>query len=161
MSLIEEALRRVQTLPPPAPRPEAMPQAPEIRAIPITPPQPRSASQIPWRGAAVGAAGVLILGWGIWMTTGVFRAASRPPQKGTASRPVPAPTSRRAMLSLPMKPQLTLSGVIGGPGEPMAIINGSLLGPGDAIEGATLLDVTGDSARLRWRDEDVVLRLAR
>ena len=65
------------------------------------------------------------------------------------------------MLSLPTKPRLTLSGVIGGPGEPMAIINGSLLGPGDAIEGATLLDVTGDSARLRWRDEDVVLRLAR
>ena len=155
MSLIEEALRRVQTLPPPAQRPEAIPQTPEIRAIPmVARPRYRSASQIPWLGVVIGSAGVLLLGWVIWTMMVLVRPTSVP-------QSVPAPSPRRARIALPTRPYLALSGIVGGPGEPIAIINGRLLAPGETIEGATLLDVTGDSARLRWRDEDVVLRLAR
>ena len=108
----------------------------------------------------MGATGVLVLGWGIWTTTSVLRATSPPPQKMTVRQPEAAP-SRRAATPLPVRPDLELSGIIAGPGEPMAIINGSLLKPGDTVDGATLLEVTDDFARVRWRDEEVVLHLAR
>jgi len=154
MSLIEEALRRVQTLPPPPERPEVerrkpvpLPPAPEAR---VEPP----ASQIPWLGVLIGSAGALILGWVIWTTAVLVRPTD-------VAQPAPAPSPRRPLMALPGKPHLELSGIIGGPGQPMAIINGMLLSPGEIIEGATLLDVTGDSARLRWRDEEIVLQLSR
>ena len=154
MSLIEEALRRVQTLPPPpVERPrmeqrEPPPRTPEVRAA------AQPTSQIPWLGVLIGSAGALILGWGIWTTAVLVRPTS-------VAQPAPAPPPRRPLMALSGKPHLELSGIIGGPGQPMAIINGMLLAPGEIIEGATLLDVTGDSARLRWREEEIVLQLSR
>lgn len=152
MSLIEEALRRVQTLPPPPERPqverrEPVPSRPEVRVEP-------SASQIPWLGVLIGSVGVLILGWMIWTMAVLARPTS-------VTQPAPAPSPRRPLMALPGKPHLELSGIIGGPGQPMAIINGRLLAPGEVVEGATLLDVTDDAARLRWREEEIVLQLSR
>ena len=155
MSLIEEALRRVQTLPPPpveGPRMEQReppPRTPEVRAAPRPP-----ASQIPWLGVVIGSAGALILGWVIWTMVVLVRPTD-------VAQPAPAPSPRRPLMALSGKPYLELSGIIGGPGQPMAIINGRLLAPGEIVEGATLLDVTDDAARLRWRDEEIVLQLSR
>jgi hypothetical protein len=112
------------------------------------------ASQIPWLGVLIGSAGALILGWVVWTTAVLVRPTG-------VSQPAPAPSPRRRLMALPGKPHLELSGIIGGPGQPMAIINGRLLAPGEIIDGATLLDVTDDSARLRWRDEEIVLQLSR
>ena len=157
MSLIEEALRRVQTLPPPPveqPRMEQReppPRTPEVRAAPPTP-----TSQMPWLGVVIGSAGALILGWVVWTMVVLVR-----PTDVTVTHPAPAPSPRRPLMILPGKPHLELSGIIGGPGQPMAIINGRLLAPGEIIDGATLLDVTDDAARLRWRDEEIVLQLSR
>lgn len=167
MSLIEEALRRVQELPRPVERTEGW-SAP--RPAPSQVDRPRLSqdagspawwpSHVQW--LVVGAVGALVVGWGIW-TLVVLLNPPAPVQPQPVSRPAQQSheASRRPFASLAARPSLQLSGVVTGPGEPMAIINGHLLKIGETIEGATLLEVTDTSARVHWRDQEFVLRLAR
>lgn len=60
-----------------------------------------------------------------------------------------------------LKPSLILNGVVEGGGEPLAIINGSILQIGETVAGATLLEIKKDTARLRWRDQEIVIRTTR
>ena len=77
--------------------------------------------------------------------------------------PQPPPLPATPALSPPPSspPALTLNGVVVGVGEPFAIINGGFVRLGETIDGATLLEVTSDSAKLRWQEHDLVLRMSR
>jgi len=83
-------------------------------------------------------------------TTTPASADSSPPssaQVGTASTPQPT------------APPFILNGVVEGVGEPFAIINGSIVHLGERINGATLVAVGGNRARLRRENssEELVL----
>ena len=90
------------------------------------------------------------------------------PATGRLRRPVAAARSAGAQVAQTsfsssmrrplLQPTLRLSGIVGGSGEPLAIINGMVVRVGEMVAGATLLEVGKDFARLRWRDQDVVLR---
>ena len=98
--------------------------------------------------------------WEAWVS--LAPAAGRLRQPVAVARPAEtrvvqtsfSPSMHRPLL----QPTLRLSGIVGGPGEPLAIINGSVVRIGEQVAGATLLEVGEDFARLRWRDQDVVLR---
>jgi len=60
-----------------------------------------------------------------------------------------------------MQPELELNGIVEGIGEPFVIINGRLVRLGETVEGATLLEVKKDTVRLRWLDQELVLRTTR
>jgi hypothetical protein len=81
--------------------------------------------------------------------TATAKPALNPPAAAT-----PAPAKRK-------RPDLTLNGTVEGRGEPVAIINGMILRIGDSIAGATLLEIWGEEARLRWRDQDLILSTTR
>jgi len=163
MSVIEEALRRVQALPPQASQPP--PRRSQDKESPAWRP-----SHLHWM--VLGAVGVLVGGWGIWTLVVLLsppptvqqEVVSRPARPGNGDWRAGAQHVRPRSALNPggaLRPSLQLSGVVTGPGEPMAIINGHILKIGDRIEGATLLEVTDTSARLHWRDREFILRLAR
>ena len=58
-------------------------------------------------------------------------------------------------------PPFVLNGVVRGKGEPLAIINGRILKVGDGIEAATLAEIAQESARLRWPDRELIIRINR
>ncbi len=179
MSLIEEALRRAQTTP--AKHPETF--TPEISTPPSVPERLLNAKW--WLSLAVGGtATVVLLLWGYsvmlrWQATKIAAAppASQPALRvGTTAVSAPAPVDvPRAALPQPVvaqapahpkprpkrAPELSLNGIVEGRGEPLAIINGMILRVGESVAGATLLEIRGDEARLRWRDEDLVLTTSR
>lgn len=93
----------------------------------------------------------------------VERPVQQPPAIAATPTAVPEPikTAREPMGFQRPPPQLQLNGVIEGSGEPLALINGSLVRLGETIEGATLLEVKEGSARLRWLNQELVLRTTR
>lgn len=173
MSLIEEALRRVQ--PGTTARPEAGPaesaaaQEERIRRVqvPVT-----NNRWVAWIGGGF-AISVLALA----ALTRLLRPieAVRPPaiatpapgvadaSLGSAARtmvkpaPEPGPILQRRSQP-PQPPELKLNGVVEGVGEPFAIINGSIVRLGESVAGATLIAVDRDNARLRWMDQELRLR---
>lgn len=82
-------------------------------------------------------------------------------------RPIPAvapalvPSRPRVQRAGSFPHRVKLQGVVHGSGESYAIINDVIVRVGDAVEGAKLESVAPDSARLRWRDQDIVLYLDR
>ena len=174
MSLIEEALRRAQEAgripesrepPPPSPQP-GQPPTPvaSLRESPLTTAVRPSRSW--FEVALIGGGFVLVIGlvvWEFWISFGPgISTATRPVTTAprTDSQVVQAsfrPASRKSLLP----PHLELTGIVEGPGEPLAIINGNIMRVGDTVDEATLLEVRGDSARVHWRDRELVLRLTR
>ncbi len=185
MSLIEEALRRAQTIP--AKHPEA--STPEV-SVPSSVPEPPPLMFSPligtrllnakwWVGLAVGGAAMVVLVlWGYsvmlrWQLTKITKATPEP-QPAAVSAPAPVDIPRAAspqpvVAQAPANPkprpkrapELALNGIVEGRGEPLAIINGMILRVGESVAGATLLEIRGEEARLRWRDEELVLSTTR
>ncbi|HAM41020.1 MAG TPA: hypothetical protein DDX89_02375 [Candidatus Omnitrophica bacterium] len=148
-------------------------------------PQPRLVNATWWIGLAVGGAALIMLMlWGYslllrWQLaknsvpdatpSRVVHVTSRPePLQPTASRPpsgakpaLSPSAGATATVAKRKRPDLTLNGIVEGRGEPVAIINGLILRIGDSIAGATLLEIWGEEARLRWRDEDLILSTTR
>ncbi len=185
MSLIEEALRRVQDIGPPAraPKPpEAQPPSPptppsQPSPVPATSssgPAPLPSAQmtafaVKWIGASAVLA--VVVGTGLWtyrvMITVKPTTVTLPHQSQADSATALASTtafaaSTRSLPPLePKPPTLKLSGIVRGAGEPFAIINDHIIQVGDSVEGATLVAVKEDAATLRWLDKELVLRTAR
>ncbi|MBI4322737.1 MAG: hypothetical protein HY596_00495 [Candidatus Omnitrophica bacterium] len=177
MSLIEEALRRTQQTAGQDAKPQDRPMAPAPVASPAAQvSQAKTATPLPFlpsqgggrlrarieKGLLAGGSALIagIVIWEAWVY--VAPAAGRLRRPVAAARPAGAqavqtsfsPSMHRPLL----QPTLRLSGIVGGPGEPLAIINGTIMRVGEMVAGATLLEVGEDFARLRWRDQDVVLR---
>lgn len=161
------------TAPPSPPVAEAPAKA---VAVPVTGPQPEIDGEprglAPWVGilAALGGSALLVL---VGLTLGALwtSRASRSTAAPTVT-PISAPTEpatvaasvppiqrartrpRRTPAAVMKLPELRLSGTVEGVGEPMAIVNGNVLRLGESIDGAVLVEVRGDTARFRWRDEE-------
>ena len=172
MSLIEEALRRAQEQERDVPAghqdlPRPLSQQPvtatqEIPMSTTTVLQP-SRSWIPL--ACLGGGFVLVIGvviWKLWLASVPLAPASRRSVGTTRSAsPQGAPTLLNPVLphtSL-LQPRLQLTGIVGGPGEPLAIINGNIMRVGETRDGALLLEVREDAVRVRWHDQELVLRI--
>ena len=166
MSLIEEALRRVQEAgraperrEPPAPL--VQPPAPVTRTqgSPLATASRRSRA---WRQAVLlGGGTALVVGLVVWR----FRTLAGPDVATTHSPSPPVVESTLSPAPQPPLPQplpqphLELTGIVEGHGESFAIINGNIMRVGDTLDGATLLEVGGESARVHWGDGELVLRL--
>ncbi|MBI3324411.1 MAG: hypothetical protein HYZ92_03940 [Candidatus Omnitrophica bacterium] len=86
-------------------------------------------------------------------------AAANPVVEPAKPAPAPMPLIILRREPPPLKPpELKLNGVVQGVGEPFAIINGAIVHLGESVAGATLLDVDENSARLRWKDQELRLR---
>ena len=178
MSLIEEALRRTQQTTGQDAQRRDRPVAPAPVASSISQPsQPKVSTPLPSlpspggsrlrarieKGLLVGGSALIagIVVWQAWVS--MAPAAGRLRRPLAAVRPAGARVVQTSLRSpavpqpLP-QPTLRLSGIVGGLGEPLAIINGTIVRVGEMVAGATLLEVGEDFARLRWRDQDVLLR---
>jgi hypothetical protein len=168
MSLIEEALRRVQD--PAAPPPPAAAEAAKPQAA-------HSWSVAPVAGARSTdalrpvAAGILLAGVAAAIAAALWWSRTAPSATGAPSAVAPAgaaapsavqpATSGPAAAAAP-KEGLVLSGVVLGGGEPYAVINGVIVALGEQIEGATLERVEEGAAILRGRKgETMTLRVPR
>ena len=162
MSVIDEALRRVQeqrqqepqaSVLPATPHDEALQSAARPRAAAVASPAAKPAG-VTLRSALFGlglGAALGVVGWLMWV--GVSARLLTP--AGRAAMPLPAPADGRR------SPPFQLTGVVQSAGDAMAIINGSVVRVGDAIDGATLVEIGKDSATVEWRGRTVVLRTAR
>lgn len=177
MSLIEEALRKTQqqqSASSPSDRPATEPGNPAKlggRGSPVaegggtplptlrSPENPRARIE---RALMIGGA-VLIAGvvaWEAWVYLTPNRQVTPRIARNASARSAQVvqtsltPAVRRPLL----QPTLRLSGIVGGPGEPLAIINGAIVRVGEEVAGATLLEIGQDFARVRWRDQDMILR---
>ena len=154
MSLIEEALRRAQEEGQPSPR-----ETPIHVQLPDPAPeraQDASRPSLNW-AAVITVATVGVFAWIAWGRRAapvVLQQPSQAVRAPAAAEGAGHPAVRRAF-----SPALTLNGVVAGSGQPLAIVNNTVLGIGETIEGATLVAVTADAATLRWRDQELVLRV--
>lgn len=140
MSLITDALRKVQSHPAPDP-------------IRPAPPRP------PWW-----TAGVALLGTGLLLWIWPFPQAASRPRAHTTPRarpraPAPAPPIMTLMPSLPGTPPLgwTVEGIIVGMGKPTAIINGRVVEEGEELRGVKVVRVGPEQVELRRNGETVRL----
>ena len=171
MSVIEEALRRAQetshvpeqqeTLTPSSPFRSQPHQQPEVR---IQSASPAGTSRM--RTALIAGGVALLVGLMVWkirmvsvastsITTQPLPAAT--PSAGpklTQPSPSPSLTPRKLLPASPPR----LSGIVGGTGEPLAIIDGNIMRAGETVDRTTLLEVRDDSARIRWHEQELVLR---
>ncbi len=178
MSLIEEALRRIQDPSIPKGGATATPQNPQAPAQepppahswPTAPASPTATSPQTPRAlnavavAIVGLTAVLLLGGIIWLGR---------TRNGTASAPEPAPVAAPAQqaatpqaaptpVQKPAWQEMVLSGIVVGVGEPYAVINGEIVGRGDRIGNATLLDIAQDSVTIQLPNgKETVLKIPR
>ena len=164
MSVIVEALRRTQQAAGQDAKRQSHPEAPTpAKAATPLPSLPGGRLRVRVeKGLLIGGSALIasIVLWEAWVS--LAPATGRLRQPVAVARPAGArvvQTSLSPSMHRPLlQPTLRLSGIVGGPGEPLAIINGSVLRVGEQVAGATLLEVGEDFARLRWRDQDVVLR---
>ncbi len=192
MSLIEEALRRIQSAPHPptsqsAPAPAPIPTlAPPEFPAPVAPlpstaqdrPDPWIGFSLAWVAVALVVGGCVAAAFWMYrvMTLTTPAVVSLPAKSPSPQSAASAATSRVVVASLPMnalsrpdspssqppaKPALMLNGIVEGVGEPFAIINGEIVHLGERVEGATLISVGENTAKLRRADEEVVLRTTR
>jgi len=190
MSLIEEALRRVQT---PGVKPPSTsdtkterPASPPIHSWPTDLPAPRSSQPAPPQAtnkalvaiaaSIIGLTAVLVIGGVFWIGRAVGTgpggwntvSIGTPPmfQRPDASSNEAPPKnalqpSRPASQNAP-QPRVVLNGVVEGLGEPYAVINGAIVGLGESFEGATLVAIKSRSATLRGPDgRETLLELDR
>ena len=190
MSLIEEALRKVQdptlrAFPgtaqqqerPARAKPSAQAQA-QVAPAPVAahswspaPAQPSSAA--PNNSAliavAIGVLGLtaaLIIGGAFWMGRTLHgpsvasRDVSPGPSADAPAGPAPA-AARNTAPPAGRSPGYVLSGVIEGLGDPYAVVNGLVVRAGDGLEGATIVAIGSGSVTLRRDDgSQLVLRVS-
>ena len=138
----------------------------------------------PWAGLAVVVVATVVLT--LWIVKPLSRsvpaATTAPAHPAEIAKPaVPVPTTSAAAATAAVaspatanpapagavhgrkriQPTLILNGTIEGSGEPLAIINGSIRRVGETVEGATLLEIKKDAARLQWHDQEIVIRTTR
>ena len=155
MSLIEEALRRVQD-PVVAAEPwltkgstKISPKAPTKRLV----------RPLPYAFALVAMTVVVlslgfVLGAVLW---GKRMLVQQPFSKQPVA--VPAPSTTAAVAG---EEKLVVTGVVEGRGEPYAVINGAIVAVGEHIHEYTLLEIADGTVRLRGGDgKDVTLRVRR
>ncbi len=181
MSLIEEALRRVQDLRPPTPSPRKTPAYPPPPPADYSPPPKSVAARQPLeledaapvnpllRGFAARWIGLLavlgiVVGASLWMYRFVSTlhptrvALPTPPAAPLMVASAQAPASKKVP-ALPPEPTLKLTGVVEGVGEPFAIINEQIVRLGEEVDGAVLVAVNDNRARLRRRDSNEEVNL--
>ena len=184
MSLIEEALRRVQDIRPPASRTSAPrqtplpppvqqehPQAlqPTLRHRPSDDAAPVNPMLRGFAAKWIGLLAILGIVVGVSLWTYRFMETLRPVNV-VLPTPPPAPIQLASESRLapntptpPPQPVLKLTGVVEGVGEPFAIINEQIVRLGEDVDGAVLVAVEDNRARLRWKksNEEVTLRTIR
>lgn len=187
MSLIEEALRRLQDpvittteqkspAPQPTQRPKTIPPEP-VHSWSATPPSnpsqaPRTNRLLIGMAVAVLVLGTALCAIGIsWSRqqrhTSHLSPAALPAGSVAVNRPAPlAPKesgrSQPATASGPDEQSLIISGVVEGLGEPYAVINGAIVGIGESIGEFTLVAIGNGSVTLRRADGgEKILRLSR
>ena len=170
MSLIEEALRRVQEVPknaPPATAPPAKaPPAPDAPAHPwpvTTAPsaqtpklgsQPQPIARLILMGVLVG-----IIAWW-WRDAAGRKPAHHPSQEVLSSTAQPQPAASPPPGSLlsnraahaQAERTMVLSGVVVGVGAPYAVIDGHIVGLGEQVGEATVKEITPRTVTLRLAD---------
>ncbi|MBI4343790.1 MAG: hypothetical protein HY601_03130 [Candidatus Omnitrophica bacterium] len=189
MSIIEEALRRVQdpSVAPPPPTVHAPPKAPEPPpAIAHSWPTAAPGAVRPGEASApmpLGMLAVAVLGLTAILFFGGIKWSQRPPaprqavvpaapQVARAAAPAPEPAPRPqpspviqapAAAVLAAAPSFALSGIIdGGSSEAYAVINNEIVRAGDRIGQATVAEVGRTTVRLRQADgTDTVLDIPR
>jgi len=178
MSLIEQALRRVQdplvargpAAPPEAPAPTQAAPAhswPTASAAPAPPAPLRISVLVAAVLALCILSGVLVISGAFWMGRVVGRPApaepvapapkplaSVAPSSAAAPFPKPGPFKEIPRLSIPwvkssVPPEpYVLSGLIEGTGEPYAVINGMIFGVGEQIGKATVVEIANGAVKL-------------
>ena len=153
MSLIEEALRRVQDpVVKDMPWPTKSVPEPLAKTSPVNTLQKTSSLSLN-RSLTLVAITVVILSVGL--AVGAFVWGRRQSQPTAA--PTPAPVMSSSSLA-----GLIVTGVVEGLGEPYAVINGAIVAVGERVREYTLLEITNGIARLRRADgEEVALRVPR
>ena len=179
MSLIEEALRRVQgPLLPPDQTKSAAPVTPlkekkeatspahswSPTPYPTTP--PLSPASRPSRVLVGVAAVVLILTAGlvVWGVFWMRRTIGRWPHTVASVPSGPETTMPESSVSPRPRTQQNplLSGVVEGLGEPYAVINGMIVGVGEQVGGSTVLDIRHGTVKLRRANgSETLLRVTR
>lgn len=154
MSLIEEALRRVQDpvvkrMPWPT---KAVPQ-PLAKTLPVSASQKTSPLSLNRSLTPVAiAVAMLSVGLAVGALFWITRIHSQP-----TAAPAPAPVMSSSRLD-----GLIVTGVVEGLGAPYAVINGAIVAVGERIREYTLLEITNGIVRLRRPDgEEVALRVPR
>ncbi len=177
MSLIEEALRRVQD--PTIPQVQAPPSQKGASASP--PPAhswqaPSAHQKDQWSRALPLVAAVIFLATGALVVVGAqwmrrsLSAPAAPSKPAPAAAQAPASTAQDAAhpspfaaISKPAKQEeFALTGLVEGQGVPLAVINGDIRAVGDRVGSATLVEITDGSVHLRRDDgQELSLQLAR
>ncbi len=183
MSLIEQALRRVQdpvvntTTQTPQKTDPAEPTAHSWKtespptSLTMSPAPRVTNALVAVALAVIGLTVVLVVGGAFWMghtisgpqsthqpTTGASAATAPSALEKTAS-PVPTPAPTRSAAH--GEPEFVLSGVVEGVGNPYAVINGAIASIGDQVGKATLVAISGSTVTLRLANgEQMVLRVA-
>ena len=188
MSLIEEALRRIQdplltkhgaSASAPlvvAPKTEPPPAVHSWQTTPSPFPRPPAAAPsvnplLAVSFSVLALTAVIVIGGAFWIG---HRVVMQPTQVVISEPPDrPKPSERRAApVVQPVAPTpetpavpgngLTLSGIVEGMGESYAVINGLIVGVGEQVGGATLLEIASGTVRLRRADgSEVVLNVPR
>ena len=184
MSLIEEALRRVQD--PNTPKAKAAPKPPKTDAeqpalsphswTPTSPSPivtPTSAPVNPNVAlvvavAVLGLTVALIAGGAVWFRRALHGTQPLPDSTQTqlpSGEPAletaaPTPVERRGA---PRSGEtFVLTGVVEGSGEPYAMIDGALVRVGEQVRDATLLEIANGAVRLRRADgSETIVRVSR
>jgi len=168
MSLIEDALRRVQeqasgkknaeTDVPAPPAAEAGQQGASAHSWPTTPSpfaQPPAQQLNVVALAILAVTAGLLIGGVLWLGRTIARrpaaASGQEAQPAQTAVGTPAPSAQKPARSDKAfgSNEFVLSGVVLGLGDPYAVINGKIAGVGERIGGATLLAIASDSVTLR------------
>ncbi len=182
MSLIEEALRRVQdpklakTVAAPPSQPSGEPSVAHSWPVTPMPTVKTPSSTAPPRSIMPLAALLVGLAAGSWMIGVAWlarspqpvstRSRSTQPHAATPSQPAPLPVASVAPSSSSHRreasPSMVLSGVVVGRGDPYAMIDGRIVGIGEQVDGGTVEEITQQQVKLRLADSsEVVLQVAR
>jgi len=177
MSIIEEALRRLQGSTPHASAPtverppSAQPEPPRAHSWTVRPAARQSMTQAPKRVAwLLPILSLALLGGAVaWFVRVQYR--TEPP----ASSPLADRALNPAHLSAGVPPSIVqgiapskqsdepfvLHGIVEGGGQPYAVINGAIVGVGETVEGALLLTIAGGAVTMRLANgKEIRLSLA-
>lgn len=98
-----------------------------------------------------------IIAWEVWSYV-IPRGSPMPVSARREIHQAMTTGDRAGVAPRPVRRQLELTGVVEGGGEPLAIINGQIMRVGETVDGATLIAVDRNTARLRHRGQEIVLQ---
>ena len=156
MSIIQEALRKLQDKragDPDSPAPEWTPSNSEA-------PSPRSEKRSVPRGRWMWGLAFLLVGSGVWM----WRNVHQPQADLTSSKPTVPSSSLFSFSNSPPSSQevsaLVLKGIVrGGAGEPVAILGNQIVKVKDRVGGFQVDSINERDVVLICKDERLVLKL--